>query len=133
MIRYILWRIAAMVPTLLVISALVFVIIELPPGDFFESQIAELRAQGETANLQEIEELRHQYGFDQPEIVRYFFGTSKWYFGANPDWEFRYAFPPWRVSSGVEWLIGLPIAFALAVLSSRVGLMWGSWMKRIIR
>ncbi len=47
-LRYILWRIAAMVPTLIVISALVFTIIELPPGDFFESQIAELRAQGET-------------------------------------------------------------------------------------
>lgn len=46
MLKYILWRIAAMVPTLFIISALVFTIIELPPGDFFESQIAELRAQG---------------------------------------------------------------------------------------
>lgn len=73
MLRYILWRIAAMVPTLFVISALVFTIIELPPGDFFESQIAELRASGETANLQEIEEMRQQYGFDKPEIVRYFY------------------------------------------------------------
>ena len=35
MLRYILWRIAAMIPTLLVISALVFTIIELPPGNFF--------------------------------------------------------------------------------------------------
>lgn len=55
MLRYILWRIAVMIPTLIVISMLVFTIIQLPPGDFFESQIAELRAQGETANLQEIE------------------------------------------------------------------------------
>lgn len=37
-----------MVPTLLIISALVFVIIDLPPGNFFESQIAEMQAQGET-------------------------------------------------------------------------------------
>ena len=47
MLRYILWRIAVMVPTLLIISALVFTIIELPPGDYFESYIAELQAQGE--------------------------------------------------------------------------------------
>ena len=46
MLRYILWRIAAMIPTLLVISALVFTIIELPPGNFFESQIAELQCSG---------------------------------------------------------------------------------------
>ena len=43
MLRYILWRIAVMVPTLLIISALVFTIIELPPGDYFESYIAELQ------------------------------------------------------------------------------------------
>ena len=45
MFKYILWRIAVMIPTLLVISMLVFTIIQLPPGDFFESQIAELRAE----------------------------------------------------------------------------------------
>ena len=43
MLRYILWRIAVMMPTLLIISALVFTIIELPPGDYFESYIAELQ------------------------------------------------------------------------------------------
>ena len=47
MLRYILWRIAVMIPTLLIISALVFTIIELPPGDYFESYVAELQAQGE--------------------------------------------------------------------------------------
>ena len=46
MLRYILWRIAAMVPTLLIISALVFTIIELPPGDYFESYIADLQGRG---------------------------------------------------------------------------------------
>ena len=52
MLRYILWRIAVMIPTLLIISALVFTIIELPPGDYFESYIAELRAQGEGVDLE---------------------------------------------------------------------------------
>ena len=55
MLRYIAWRIAVMFPTLLIVSALVFTIIELPPGDYFESYIAELQAQGESVDLQAIE------------------------------------------------------------------------------
>ena len=58
MLRYILWRIAVMVPTLLLISMLVFTIIELPPGDYFESYVSELRAMGEEADMEEIEALR---------------------------------------------------------------------------
>ncbi|MEM6824088.1 MAG: ABC transporter permease [Pseudomonadota bacterium] len=72
MVRYILWRVAVMVPTLIFISMLVFAIIELPPGDFFESYIQELRVLGEAADLQEIEELKARYGFDDPLPVRYF-------------------------------------------------------------
>ncbi|HMF67478.1 MAG TPA: ABC transporter permease [Phyllobacterium sp.] len=103
MLRYILWRIAAMIPTLLVISALVFTIIELPPGNFFESQIAELRAQGETVNLQEIEELRHQYGFDQPPVLRYFHwlgGMLQGDFG----YSFEYQLPVSEVVGDRMWL-----------------------------
>jgi peptide/nickel transport system permease protein len=47
MIRFLFRRFITMAVTLLVISALVFVIIKLPPGDFLTNQIAELRAQGE--------------------------------------------------------------------------------------
>ena len=103
MLRYIRWRIAAMIPTLLVISALVFTIIELPPGNFFESQIAELRAQGETVNLQEIEELRHQYGFDQPPVLRYFHwlgGMLQGDFG----YSFEYQLPVSEVVGDRMWL-----------------------------
>lgn len=69
--KYILRRIAVMVPTLLFISMLVFTIIELPPGDFFESYIQELKVLGEAADLQEIEELKSRYGFDDPLPIRY--------------------------------------------------------------
>ncbi len=72
MLAYVLRRIAGMVPTLLFISILVFTIIELPPGDYFESYIQELRVLGESADLQEIEELKERYGFDDPLPVRYF-------------------------------------------------------------
>lgn len=72
MLRYILWRILVMIPTLLLISMVVFAVIELPPGDYFESYIAELQASGESANLKQIEFLRQQYGFDKPLVERYF-------------------------------------------------------------
>ncbi|MGB7269757.1 MAG: ABC transporter permease, partial [Albidovulum sp.] len=71
MLKYILWRTAIMIPTLVLISLLVFTIIELPPGDFFESYVSELRAMGEAADLAEIEALRARYGFDQPAPLRY--------------------------------------------------------------
>ena len=60
-----------MVPTLIFISLLVFTIIELPPGDYFESYVQELRVLGESADLQEIEELKQRYGFDDPLPIRY--------------------------------------------------------------
>jgi hypothetical protein len=63
----------------------------------------------------------------------YFFGTSQWYFGSDPNWEYRYAYAPWMLSSATQWLIGMPIAVVLGVVSARVGLMWGTWMKKIVR
>ncbi len=71
MLKYILWRIFVMIPTLILISILVFTIIELPPGDYFESYVQELRVLGEDADLQEIEELKERYGFDDPLPIRY--------------------------------------------------------------
>lgn len=73
MVYYILKRIAIMVPTLLLISLLVFVLIELPPGDYLESYIAELQVQGETVDPARIEYLRREYGFDRPLLERYLF------------------------------------------------------------
>ena len=50
MFGYLIRRILTMIPTLLIVSVLVFVIIQLPPGDYLESYIAELQSQGESVN-----------------------------------------------------------------------------------
>ena len=71
MLRYIFRRVLTMIPTLLVISLLVFVIIQLPPGDYLESHIAELQSQGETVDEQKIQFLREQYGLDKPMMQQY--------------------------------------------------------------
>ena len=71
MLSYIVRRLLIMVPTLLAISALIFVIIQLPPGDFFETMINQIQARGESVDLQRIEFLRQQYGFDRPMWEQY--------------------------------------------------------------
>ena len=47
MLHYVARRILLMIPTLFVISALVYVIIDLPPGDCVTSQIDELLSRGD--------------------------------------------------------------------------------------
>ncbi|TVR99563.1 MAG: ABC transporter permease, partial [Rhodospirillales bacterium] len=68
MVVYLARRVLTMLLTLLVISALVFVIIQLPPGDYLTSYIAQLEAQGEIVARERIEFLRQQYGLDRPMI-----------------------------------------------------------------
>ena len=68
---YILRRLLIMIPTLLVTSLLIFLVMEMSPGNYFETMIAELQAQGEKADLSRIEFLRHEYGFDKSFIERY--------------------------------------------------------------
>ncbi|MDH3636973.1 MAG: ABC transporter permease [Gammaproteobacteria bacterium] len=71
MLRYIALRLLLMIPTLLVISLIVFTIIQLPPGDYLESYIAELQSQGESVDPEKIAFLREHYGLDKPFHVQY--------------------------------------------------------------
>jgi peptide/nickel transport system permease protein len=112
MLRYILMRILTMVPTLFLISVLVFVIIELPPGDFFESQIAEMKALGEEADLAEIEELRAKYGLDQPQMLRYLHWAGGMLTG-NFGYSFEYRLPVNDVVGDRLWLTIVLSAFTI--------------------
>ena len=78
MLRYTLRRIAIMIPTLVVISFVTFVIIQLPPGDFLSNQIAELKSQGDRAALEKAELLRKQYGLDKPFLEQYGVWVGLW-------------------------------------------------------
>ncbi|HLN13218.1 MAG TPA: ABC transporter permease, partial [bacterium] len=74
MIAYIVRRLLLATLTVGVISALSFVIIKLPPGDYVTSYIAEMEAGGGTVSQAEADALRHQLGLDQPLYVQY----GKW-------------------------------------------------------
>jgi peptide/nickel transport system permease protein len=71
MFRYIVHRLGIMIPTLLVISFLVFVIIQAPPGDYLSTYMAELQSQGSAVDPAKIAAIRAQYGLDQPFLVQY--------------------------------------------------------------
>ncbi len=72
MFNYLIRRTLTMALTLLVITVLVFIIIQLPPGDYLTTYIAELESQGETVNMEKIDFLRRQYGLDKSMVEQYF-------------------------------------------------------------
>jgi peptide/nickel transport system permease protein len=122
MIRFLLRRIVTMGVTLLIISALVFFIIKLPPGDFLSNQIAELRAQGESASIAKAEFLIKQYGLDKPAWQQYlvwigvmpgpngFSGLLQGDWG----WSFEYDKPVVDVIGDALWLT-LLVNFAVVI------------------
>jgi hypothetical protein len=61
------------------------------------------------------------------------FGAESWYFGNDPNWVYRYQFPPWDLQTVPDFLLGLLRASGIGILSARVGLAWGNWMRRIQR
>ena len=136
MLRYILWRIAVMIPTLLIISALIFTIIELPPGDYFESYAAELRAQGEGVDTEQLEALRQEYGFDKPPLVRYFYWVAGMLQG-DFGYSFEYQTPVSEVVGDRMWLTILVsfvtiiftwlLAFPIGMYSATHQYSWGDY------
>jgi peptide/nickel transport system permease protein len=105
---YILRRLLAMIPTLLVISFLIFIIIELPPGDYLSNQIEQLRMQGETASIARFEFLRQEFSLDRPFFERYLIWLGAWpgphgfsgLLQGNWGWSFEYSRPVAEVVSG---------------------------------
>jgi peptide/nickel transport system permease protein len=76
MLGYLVHRILIMIPTLIAISVVIFTIINLPPGDYFSTYIAELQSSGEAADLAKIHFLQVQYGFDRPLWEQYLYWVA---------------------------------------------------------
>jgi len=76
-IAFLVRRLIIMFWTLLGISVLVFIIIQLPPGDYLSTYMAEIQALGEKVADEKIAFLREQYGLDKPLWQQYLV----WVFG----------------------------------------------------
>lgn len=72
MLGFFVRRIMVMIPTLLAISAITFVIIQLPPGDYLTTLVTELESRGEAIDQSRLQFLRETYGLDKPMIEQYF-------------------------------------------------------------
>src|SRR5688572_7706634 len=115
MLRYVVHRFLVMIPTLLAISFIVFVIIQLPPGDYLESYVAELQARGEGVDFDKVAFLREQYGMDQPFLVQY----AKWVFGllqGDLGYSFEFNLPVNAVVGDRLWLTAL-VSFATIIFT----------------
>ena len=78
MATYIFRRLIYATIMVVLVSFVSFVIIKLPPGDFLDQKLAQLRARGDRSAEGQIETYRLRYGLDKPFLVQY--GTWAWNF-----------------------------------------------------
>ena len=136
MFGYLVHRLFIMIPTLLAISIIVFVIIQLPPGDYLTTYVAELQSQGESISEAKVAFLREQYGFDRPWWEQYFV----WLFGMlQGDFGFSFEFnePVTEVVGDVLWLSTLVslttiifiwvVSFPIGIYSATHQYSWGDY------
>ena len=116
MFNYIVRRILVMIPTLIVISALVFIIIQLPPGDYFTTYMNELQSRGEKVDVAKLEFLKQQYGFDKPMIEQYFVWATGLLVG-----DFGYSF---EFSRPVSEVVGVRLWLSFIVSFTTILFTW---------
>ncbi|RKN60785.1 ABC transporter permease [Paenibacillus ginsengarvi] len=71
MAAYIGKRLLQLIPLLIAISMIVFVIIQLPPGDFLTTYVDQLKLSGTDVAESTIANLTAQYGLDEPIYIQY--------------------------------------------------------------
>lgn len=134
MLQFIVRRCIYMIPTLLMISIIAFVLIQLPPGDFLDSMLEELQNQGTQISEDRLAALRVRYGLDKPLHYQYF----KWIvnfiqgdFGYSFEWNRPVNELIWErlgltvvvtfASMMFSWIVALPIGIFSAVKQYSVG------------
>jgi peptide/nickel transport system permease protein len=102
-----------MIPTLIIVSILSFIIIQLPPGDYLTSYVTTLRATGETVDEATLAAMEQRYGLGQPIYVQYW----KWISGILLRGDFGQSFEWNQPVSELMWgRLGLTFTMSLATL-----------------
>jgi peptide/nickel transport system permease protein len=117
MLSYILRRILLMIPTLILISMISFVIIQLPPGDYLTTYVIQLEQSGQKVDESERASLEKRYGLGQPIYVQYF----KWISGF-PRGDFGESFG-WNQPVGK--LVGERLALTVVISFVTLLFTWG--------
>lgn len=90
MLAYIARRLLVMIPTLIAISAISFIIIQLPPGDFLTSMVNEAGTRPE--DIEYARFLRETYGLDEPFFIQYLSWVGNFLVG-DFGYSFEYRLP----------------------------------------
>jgi len=93
MLNFIVRRALVAIPTLVLISLLVFAVIQLQPGGFLSNYLDDPRFSQETVN-----KIKKQYGLDQPILVQYW----QWFSNLLRA-DFGYSFQSGRPVSSIIW------------------------------
>lgn len=135
MALYILKRLLYMIPTLIGMSLISFVIIQLPPGDFLTSLISAIAESGQGLDQASIDRLTALYGLDQPFYVQYWKWISGIVFRGDFGWSFDWGQPVSRLlwdrmgvtllvstlSLVLIWALAIPIGIYSAVRRYSIG------------
>jgi len=124
MLQYLLRRLLYVIPTLVAISIVSFILIQLPPGDFLTTYASTLAAQGDArTSTEQLEALKEAYGLGQPIYVQYY----KWMsnillhgdFGQSLEWKQPVSVLLWQRMGATlaltmttlvfTWLLAIPI------------------------
>jgi peptide/nickel transport system permease protein len=89
MLAYIGRRVLGMIPTLIIVSIVTFIIIQLPPGDFFTTRAIEAAMSGGGQDKETVKKMQERYGLDKPLYVQYWrwvSGFPRGDFGYSLEW-----------------------------------------------
>jgi peptide/nickel transport system permease protein len=111
MLKFIVRRVAILIPLLFFVSIVSFAVIQLPPGSFVDSYVRNLELQGGTVNAAQKAALEKQYGLDQPMLGQYGIWISKIILHGDFGNSFRYQRP---VASLLAERVPRTIALSLA-------------------
>ena len=139
-----------MLLTLLLVSALIFFIINLPPGDYLSNQIAELRSTGQESGVAKAEFLRQEYALDRSLPEQYLIWLGVWpghhgYSGmlqGDFGWSFEFGKPVSEVVGSAMWMTILVnlvavlfvymVALPLGVLAAAKSRTWIDYLSSFI-
>jgi len=113
MFQFILRRVLYLIPTLIAISLVMFVIIQLPPGDYLTTLVAAMSSQGETVDPAALAGLKERYGLGQPIYVQYWKWISNIVLQGDFGRSFTYNLP---VASLLWERLGLTLVLSLCSL-----------------
>jgi ABC-type dipeptide/oligopeptide/nickel transport system permease component len=111
--KYLLQRFIIMIVMLAALSVIVFVTIELPPGDYADRRALDMRSQGVLVTQQDVIAMRHQLGLDRPWYVRYVTWITNILFHGNFGISFGYHRP---VADLLAERVGLTVLLAIATI-----------------